>query len=163
MATKIRSKWVDGNLVFTDDAGNKIFSLDGVNKQVVLDDDSQVVKVAKVSLGAADTGGGVFSWQNPEGKAIIVQRVLVDVTTAATGACTIDVGTTATNATTSSDNLIDGADIGTATGVFDNYDNSGTNGKTKQKLADGKWVTGSRASGAAAGTAGFAYIEYVVI
>ena len=123
----------------------------------------RIKKVAKVALGAADTGGGVLSWQNPEGEAIIITRVLIDVTTKATAACTIDVGTTATNGTTSSDNLVDGADIHTAVGVFDNIDNAGTNGKSKQKLAADKWVTGSRASGAAAGTVGFAYIEYVII
>lgn len=122
----------------------------------------QGVKVAKVALGAADTGGGVLAWQNPEAGSIIVQRVLIDVTTAATGACTIDVGTTAVSATTLSDNLIDGADIGTAAGVFDNITDKGSNGKSKQKLAAGKWVTGSKASGAAAGTVGFAFIEYVV-
>ena len=125
----------------------------------------RIAKVAKVALGAADTGGGVLSWKNEEGAAIIIRRILLDVTTKATGACTIDVGTTDASATTSSDNLLDGLDINTSTGVFDNLNDTdnGTNGKLLQKLADGKWVTGSKASGAAAGTVGFAYIEYVII
>jgi hypothetical protein len=44
--------------------------------------------------------------------------------------------------------------------VKDNLGDAGTNGKTRQKLAAGKWVTGSVASGAAAGLVGFAYIHY---
>lgn len=184
MVTNLKSKWVDGNLVFYDKDMNEILTFDGLNRKVSfpsgsalevqsggsLDVDSSeeinapgLVKVAKVALGALDTGGGVLAWQNPEGAAIVIQRILLDVTTKATGACTIDVGTTATNATTSSDNLIDGKDIHTAAGVFDNFDDAGDNGKSKQRLASGKWVTGSKASGAAAGTVGFAYIEYVVI
>ena len=83
--------------------------------------------------------------------------------TKSTGACTIDVGTTAVSAATSSDNLIDGLDTGTAIGTFDNITDKGTNGKSRQKLASGKWVTASMASGAAAGTVGYAYIEYFII
>jgi hypothetical protein len=122
----------------------------------------RAVKVAKVALTALDTGGGVLAWQNPEGAAIVVERVVVDATTKATGACTIDVGTTATNATTSSDNLLDGLDVGAAAGTFDNITDKGTNGKSRQRLASGKWVTGSMASGAAAGLVGSAYIHYFV-
>lgn len=121
-------------------------------------------KIAKVALGAADTGGGVISWQNPESVSILVTRIVLDVTTQSTGSCTIDIGTTATSATTPSDNLIDGISIATA-GVIDNLlaATLGTNGKTAQKLASGKWVTGSKDSGAAAGTVGFAYIHYVLV
>lgn len=121
------------------------------------------VKVARVALTALDTGGGVFAWANPEAGSIIVERVVLDVTTKSTGASTVDVGTTATSATTSSDNLLDGVDLGTAVGTFDNLEESGTNGTSRQKLATGKWVTGSRASGAAAGLVGFAYIHYHTI
>jgi len=120
----------------------------------------RVKKVAKVALTALDTGGGVLSWQNPESASIIIDRVIYDITTKATGACTVDTGTTATSATTSSDNFMDGLDVGTAAGLFDNIGNPGTNGKARQKLAPGKWVTGSMASGAAAGIVGSAYIEY---
>lgn len=118
------------------------------------------LKVAKVALAAADTAGGLFAWQNPEASSIIVVRTLLDVTTKSTGACTVDVGTTATNATTSSDNLLDGVDVGTAAGLFGSINEAGTNGKSRQKLAAGKWVTGSKATGATAGIVGSAYIEY---
>ena len=123
---------------------------------------NRIPKIAKVALGAKDTGGGVLAWANPETTSILIQRVIFDVTTKSTGACTLDVGTTATSATTSSDNLMDGINVATA-GVFDNITNKGESGKSLQKLAKGKWVTASKATGSAAGLAGFAYIEYVVI
>lgn len=124
---------------------------------------NRVQKIAKVALGVADTAGGVLSWANPETGSIIITRVVLDVTTKSTGACTLDVGTTAVSATTTSDTLIDGVDVGTEAGTFDNYEDAGTNGTSRQKLATGKWVTASKASGAAAGLAGYAYIEYFLI
>jgi len=120
-------------------------------------------KVAKIALAAVDTAGGVFSWQNDEGASIIITGLFLDVTTASTGACTLDCGTTATSATTKIDNLIDGLDVNSAAGVFDNITDKGTNGVSRQKLASAKWVTGSVASGASAGIVGFAYIRYIVI
>lgn len=122
----------------------------------------RVSKVARVALAAVRTGGGVFSWTNPEAGSILITRVLLDVTTASTGASTIDVGTTATTSTTSSDNLVDGAS-GATIAVLGNLGNAGTNGKTVQKLATGKWVTASEASGDVTGLAGYAYIHYVNI
>jgi hypothetical protein len=129
----------------------------------LVDGADRIAKVVRVALGVADTGGGVFAWANPEAAAILIKRIILDVTTKATSACTLDVGTTATNATTVSDTLLNGVDVGTAAGVFDNIDNQGTNGTSVQKLASGKWITASKASGAAAGLAGYAYIEYIVI
>ena len=98
-----------------------------------------------------------------KGASIIVTGLVLDVTTASTGACTLDCGTTATSATTKIDNLIDGLDVNAAAGVFDNITDKGTNGVSRQKLASAKWVTGSVASGASAGIVGFAYIRYIVI
>ena len=121
------------------------------------------VKKATGNLAAVDTGGGVFSWQNPETSEILIEHVPIIVTTVATAACTVDVGTTATNATTSSDNLIDGQDVNAATGTFTNAANAGTNGKPAQRLASGKWVTGSKASGASAGIVGTYEIYYRVL
>jgi hypothetical protein len=121
-----------------------------------------IKRVAKVALAAVDTAGGLFSWQNPEAGAVVVNRVTLDVTTKATAACSVSVGATSTSGTTSSANLIDTLDVGTAAGTFDNVQNPGTNGKPLQKVAAGKWVTGSKASGATAGVVGFAYIEYLV-
>lgn len=117
-------------------------------------------RVMKVPLAALDTGGAALSWVNPHSFAIIINRVTLDVTTKSTGAGTISVGTTAVSGTTSSANLLDTLDVGTATGTFDSITDKGTLGKSRQKLAVGAWITGSKASGALAGLVGNAYIEY---
>lgn len=119
-----------------------------------------LVKVEKVALAALDTAGGVLAWANPEPTAIAITRVILDVTTKSTGACTLDIGMAA-DGTTSADNLMDGLDVGTAAGLFGNLGNPGTNGKTSQRCAAGAFVTASKASGAAAGLVGSAYIQYV--
>jgi hypothetical protein len=121
-----------------------------------------IVKVAKVALANVDTGGGVFAWANPEAGTIIIHNIQVYVTTIATGACSLDIGTTATNATTQSDTLIDGLDVHTATGVFSVASQVGVNGAVPRTLATGKWVTASKDSGASAGLVGFAYIHYIL-
>lgn len=120
------------------------------------------VYVERVALAASDAAGGVFAWQNPHENPVIVTRVVLDVTTKTSGACTLDVGMTPTSAATSADNLIDGLDVNAATGVFDNVENQGTNGTGAQKVASGKWVTASKATGATAGLVGFAYLTYLV-
>ena len=121
------------------------------------------LKCTKVALGSGDGAGGILGWQNPEAGAIVVVEIVVDVTTAATGACTANFGSAA-NATTSSDDLIDGLDVGAAAITADNIGNAGSNGKSNQRL-DAKggstdYVTGSMATGAAAGLVGNAYIFY---
>ncbi len=122
------------------------------------------LKKATGTLAAVDTGGGVFSWQNPETSGILVEHVALVVTTKATGACSLDVGTTATNATTLSDNLIDGMDVNAAAGTFTNAESAGTNGKPAQRLAAGKWVTASVVvGGASAGLKGTYEIYYRVL
>jgi hypothetical protein len=119
--------------------------------------------VAIKAITGAALHAGVLNWQNPESSAIVILRIIFDVTTDSTGASTTDIGTTATSATTASDNLIDGLDSGSAAIVADNLINGGTNGKASQKLASGKWVTFKEASGDATGLVANAYIEYVVI
>lgn len=121
------------------------------------------VKVAKVPLTAVDTAGGLFAWQNKDAKDVIVQRIILDITTPSSGACTANIGQTATSSVTSSNNLIDGASLASAAKLLDNLGDAGTNGKAKQKVASGKWVTGSVASGASAGVVGNVYIEYIVV
>lgn len=118
------------------------------------------VQTVVLALTASDSAGVFFNWKNPEAKAIIVDRVVLDITTQSSGACTVDVGIAA-NGTTLNDTLIDGLSIAVA-GVFDSVGNLGTNGKGARKAAVGEYVTGSRASGAAAGVVGFVYITYRV-
>jgi hypothetical protein len=121
-----------------------------------------LARCVKVALAAVDTAGGVFSWQNPEGAAIIVKRVIVSVTTVAAGACTLNVGTTAVSGTTSANNLLTTLDIHSATGIWDNLLTPGASGKACATLASGKWVTGSLGAGATSGLVGSAYIEYIL-
>lgn len=112
------------------------------------------------ALTAAGTNavGGVLKLANPEGVALIVTRLILDITTASTGAATVDAGIAA-DATTGSDTLIDGLSVATA-GVYDNVENQGTNGK-----AAVKWPTTGylqiTASADTAGMVGYAYIEYI--
>jgi hypothetical protein len=121
------------------------------------------LKKVSGALAAVDAGGGLFSWANPEDGDIIVEHVALVVTTETTNACTANVGTTATSATTASDNLIDGKDINAATGTFTNLESAGANGKSAQRLAKGKWVTGSKDTGASAGLVGTYEIYYRVL
>lgn len=119
-------------------------------------------KTIVVPLVGATIQAGVVAWQNPEGADIIIRRAIVDRTTKSTGASTLDIGTTATDATTASDNLIDGMNSGAAEGLSDNINDAGTNGKARQKLASGKWVTIKSASGDTTGLVGTLYIEYIL-
>lgn len=121
------------------------------------------VKVAVKAIGGAALQAGVLNWQNPEATAIIITRVVLDRATKSTGASTIDIGTTAVSATTVSDTLIDGLDAGAAEAIADNITEVGTNGKSRQKLAAGKWVTFKSASGDTTGLVANAYIHYHLI
>lgn len=114
-------------------------------------------RVAVLALGVADTAGGVFAWS--PGEVSIVTRVVLHVKTVASGAGTLDVGVAA-NATTSSDLLLDGVDVHSATGIFDNVLDGGTDGKSRQLVSATQYITGSKATGNMAALAGFVYIHY---
>lgn len=124
------------------------------------------VKVAAVSLAGGAANAFAFAWENPESVPIIVQKVTIDRTAAGGTATAVgDVGTAA-DATTHSDNLIDGVDLN-ATGPVDNITDKGSNGKTRQKL-DAKggttaWITGQILTEAASALTGKVYIEYVKV
>ena len=115
----------------------------------------------KATLAALDTGGGVLSLANPEGVAVIVTSLVLDITTVATAACTLDAGIAAA-ATTVSDTLIDGVDVNAAIGTFDDQKNAGTNGSGSQKWAANQFLTVSMKTGAAAGLVGSAYVRYYI-
>ena len=114
----------------------------------------------KIALNAVDTAGGVFSFENDTANDYILDICYIDVTTASTGACTVDVGI-ASDATTSDDTLFDGLDVNSATGTFNNIDAAGTNGGIGIKLAAGEFLNASVATGASAGIVGNAYIRFV--
>jgi hypothetical protein len=112
--------------------------------------------------GAVTTAGGLFAWRpEDQSRAHYIVRLGLDITTASTGASTVDIGT-ATASTTLNDTLIDGLS-GASTGLFDNVENQGTNGVGMKKLAAGSYVTGSQASGDTTGLVGNVFIEYIPV
>ncbi len=118
-------------------------------------------EVATLS-GAAIQAGVTAQWVAPA--AAVILRVWLDITTASTGASTIDVGYTATDATTTSDTLFDGVS-GTPAALFDSMNatlDSGANAKA-QKAASGKWITITSASGDTTGLVGKLYVQYALI
>lgn len=121
-----------------------------------------LVKVVRVALTpvTGTTAGGVLSWANPEGAKIIITRVVIDVTTAATaGSRTVEFGV-ANDGATSAHNLLDAAPVSTIA-ILDNITNKGTNGKTVAIVGSTQYVTGT-ASGSVAGLVGSAYIHYTL-
>lgn len=110
-------------------------------------------------VGATIQAGVTTAWTAPAGS--IVTRVVADITTASTGASTLDVGYTASTATTTSDTFLDGIS-GTPAALFDSMNaalDSGANAKA-QKAASGKWITVTSASGDTTGLVGNLYISY---
>lgn len=130
----------------------------------VFDPLDRQVKCDVVAIdGAALHAANLTLWQAPA--AAIILRVLLDVTTVATGACTVDIGYTAASATTSSDSLLDGVDVNAAVALFDSMNaalDSGANAQA-QKAASGKWITADEASGDATGLVANAYIFYILV
>ena len=114
----------------------------------------------KIALGALDTTGGIFNEENTDAHARYITRLVLHVTTKATAACTLDVGIDDDGATVV-DNLIDGLDVNTAAGSFDNIKNPGSNGLAGRVWPAGQFLTGSMKTGAAAGLVGSAYVNYI--
>ena len=129
--------------------------------------DAAGLKIAKGTLAGGLANAFSFAWQNPEASAIVVSRVVIDVTTVgAVAGALLDVGPGAT-ATTHSDTLIDGLDITTAVITADNITNKGSNGLSLCKLdaAGGTtdYITGQILVQAAAALVGKYYIFYTVV
>lgn len=112
-----------------------------------------------IALAAADAAAGVVSQINPEGVELAITRAVLHVRTKATAACTLDIGVAST--AVSADTLLDGVDVGTAAGLFDNIINKGSNGKELLSWPASQYLTASKASGAAAGLEGELHIEYI--
>jgi hypothetical protein len=116
-----------------------------------------VVAISGTALQAAN----LTLWTAPADALIL--RVILDITTQSSGASTIDIGYTATSATTSSDTLLDGVS-GAAVAVFDSGDaglDTGANDMA-QKAASGKWITADSASGDTTALVANVYIFYVL-
>ena len=112
-----------------------------------------------LTAGTTTAGGDILGIANPEGADLIVTRLIVNVTTAATGVATADFGIAA-DATTTSDTLLDEIDIGTAAAIFCNFDDQGTNGQSVVLWPSDEFLTGTP-SATAAGLVGYVYVEYI--
>lgn len=122
-------------------------------------DGRRYTQTVRVPLSAAaDTAGAILAWANPEGVAIIVTDLMLDITTQSSGACTVDAGVAA-DGTTLNDTLIDGVSVA-ATGVKNSQKHAGTNGVGAARVGATQYITASTASGAVAGLVGNAYITY---
>jgi hypothetical protein len=98
------------------------------------------IRIAYGDLAAGSQHAKIFSWQNTVvSGSILVHLVLINVTTPATAAAQINVGSAGTEI--ESDNLIDGCLIN-ATGVKNTIKNIGTNGLGAVLVADDEWITG---------------------
>lgn len=118
----------------------------------------EVVAISGTALHAAN----LTLWTAPA--AALIDRVVLDITTQSTGASTIDIGYTATTATTSSDTLLDGVS-GASVAVFDSADpalDSGANAHA-QKAAAAKWITADEASGDTTAMVANLYIWYWLV
>ena len=104
------------------------------------------------SLTASDAAGGVFSVENTYGTDLVILRVVLQVTTGTSGACTLDIGTAA-DGTTSAATLIAGLDVADA-GVYDNIADKGSSGTSRLKFGSGGFVNASMKTGATAGIVG---------
>ncbi len=115
----------------------------------------------KKALTASTTtaGGDALGVLNPEGADVIITKLVLDVTTPATGSATVDIGVGAT-ATTSDDTLLDGVNVGAAAILADNIDNQGTNGKSVLAWGSAEYLTVSP-SATLAGLEGNVYVEWI--
>lgn len=120
-------------------------------------ENGEVIEVKKnLTAATVTTGGAVLSFANPFGGDAIVEDIVIDLTTVATGEATIDVGVAA-NGTTSSDTLLDGLDAHTATGYFTASNKPGTKGGVKRLITSTQYITAT-ASATLAGLVGTATI-----
>ena len=123
-------------------------------------------KIQKGNLAAGNANVISFAWQNPEWTKIIVNRIMLRLTTAGgTGGAVMNVGIVA-DATSTADNLIDGLDIN-QTGVFDNITNKGDNGLSiglvDEPGGTNDYITGKILTQNAASLAGKFYVAYTII
>lgn len=132
---------------------------------VAFDRAEKIIKVPVNGDLLAVATNAVMGYRFVESSKVIITRVVLDITTVATGACTVDVGYTATSINTTSDSLLDGIDANAATGVFDSMNaalDTGANAKAQLAAVNG-FVTITEKTGDAEGLRGNLYIHYVVV
>lgn len=137
--TKANGVFADGTPIWADSGNNRVIPA-GVFSGVL-------------TAVTATTVGGIFQVANPCTGAALVTSLVINRTTKSTGAGTMDAGTAA-DATTGSDNLMDGIDMAAAEVLYENnFQNAGTNGKSSVKWLVGGYINGT-ASATMAGLVG---------
>lgn len=134
--------------------------IDGVTYSA--NNNRQIITTVVPIVGSTVQVGTTTLWTAPA--AAIIQRVILNITTQSLAASTLDIGYTATTATTSSDTLLDGVS-GAAVALFDSMNaalDSGANAKA-QLAASAKWITVTSASGDTSSLIGNVYIEYILV
>jgi hypothetical protein len=107
------------------------------------------------------TGGDALSLANPEGVDLLITRFIINVTTEATGAATVDAGVAA-DGSTSNDELLDGVDVGSAPILKDNIEEcvDGNVAAAVVEWGSDEYLT-ITPSASLAGLVGTYYIEYI--
>ena len=127
---------------------------------------SRAFKVAKVALTAGVANAFAFAWQNPESNAVLVTRVIVDITTAGgTATAVMDVGVVA-NATSTAADIFNDIDLNSAA-ISDNLLVAGTGQGGVHKLDENggttPYITGKILTEKAEALVGNVYIIYTEI
>ena len=147
--------------------GHSVLDTDlGINADLIDAAYQSGVKVAKGVLVAGLADAIAFAWQNPESTEVLVQRVIVDVTTAGgTVSSVLDVGVTDTASASAAD-IMDNADLN-STGVTDHSLVAGAGLGGVHKLGESggtnDYVTGTIRTANASALVGKYYIEYIVV
>lgn len=155
-----------GTTQWTDSSGNALSAVVTGATSINVPSYQNGIMVANGTLASGIADAYAFAWQNPEAVGVLVLRVLTNVTTAGgTGSSVLDVGT-AVDATTTGNNLIDGADLN-ADALYDNITDGGTAGKSRQRMdARGgttDWITGQILVANASSLVGTYTIEYILV
>lgn len=111
-----------------------------------------------LTAATVTTAGAVLSLENDSGVDRFVELLVLDVTTEATGAATVDAGIDS-DGTTSDDTLIDGLDVGAAAILGSNRDTPGTNGLGLVKWPAGEFLVVT-ASATLAGLVGRYHVRF---
>lgn len=114
-----------------------------------------------ISQATAVATGVYRSLANPFGSDVLIKDVTIRVTTASTGASTVDIGVAA-NATTTNDGLIDGLSLATL-GLYTNAEDAGTNGEQTMVWGANQFLNVAEASGDVAGVVAKIYIGYIYL
>lgn len=111
------------------------------------------------SISGTAVHAAVVGQANPFGADVDIVATQLRITTASTGASTLDIGIGAT-ATTNNDGQIDGAS-GAAAITLSSVKNAGTNGGSGQTWTTGTFLTVKEASGDATGLVGILTVFYI--